>query len=39
LALVSGAQRIVIARELSPGEREDLADELSRALSRVKRGY
>lgn len=39
LALESGAQRIVIARDLSPGEREDLADELSRALSHVKRGF
>lgn len=39
LALESGRQRIVIARALSPGEREDLADELSRALTQVKRGY
>lgn len=39
LALVSGRDRIVIARELSPGERESLADALGAALSRVKRGY
>ena len=39
LALVSGRERIVIARELSPGERESLADALGAALSRAKRGY
>jgi uncharacterized membrane protein len=39
LALVSRGQRILIARELSPGEREHLADELGRALAKVKRGF
>jgi uncharacterized membrane protein len=39
LALVSRGQQILIARELSPGEREHLADELGRALAQVKRGY
>lgn len=39
LALVSGRERIVIAGELSPGEREQFADEFGQALSRVKRGY
>lgn len=38
LALVSGGQRIVIGRELSPRERADFADEFGAALSRVKRG-
>jgi len=39
LALVSRGERIVIARELSPSEREDLAEALGRALADVKRGY
>jgi uncharacterized membrane protein len=39
LLLVSRGQRILIARELSPGEREHLADELGRALAQVKRGF
>jgi len=38
LALVSRGERIVIARELSPSEREDLAEALGRALADVKRG-
>lgn len=38
LILVSGRQRIVIARELSPGERATFADEFQRALTQVKRG-
>lgn len=38
LALVSRGERIVIGRELSPGERAHLADEFGRALTRVKRG-
>lgn len=38
LALVSRGQRIVIGRELSPGERATFADEFGAALSRVKRG-
>jgi uncharacterized membrane protein len=39
LALASRGRRVVIAQDLSPGERESLADEFSRALSEVKRGY
>lgn len=39
LVLVSRGQRILIARELSPGERAHLADELGRALAKVKRGF
>lgn len=38
LAVQSRGQRIEVARELSPHEREDLADEFGRALARVKRG-
>lgn len=38
IALVSRGQRIVIARELSPPERANLADELGAALTRVKQG-
>ncbi len=39
LSLTSRGESVVIARELSPPERESLADELGRALSDVKRGY
>ena len=39
LALISRGERVVIARDLSPPERESLADALGRALSDVKRGY
>lgn len=39
LALVSRGERIVIAGELSPGEREHFADEFGRALADVKRGH
>lgn len=39
LALASRGERVVIARDLSPPEREDLADALGRALADVKRGY
>ena len=39
LALVSRGESLVIARELSPPERESFAEELSRALSRVKQCY
>jgi uncharacterized membrane protein len=39
LALISRGERVVIARELSPSERESLAEALGRALSDVKRGY
>jgi uncharacterized membrane protein len=38
LALVSRGERILIARELSPPERESLAEALGKALSEVKRG-
>lgn len=37
LAVISRGERVVIARELSPPERESLADELGRALADVKR--
>ena len=39
LALASRGQRVVIARDLSPPERESLAEDFSRALSDVKRGF
>jgi uncharacterized membrane protein len=39
LALASRGQRVVIARDLSPPERETLAADFGRALSEVKRGY
>jgi uncharacterized membrane protein len=39
LEVASRGQRVVIARDLSPPERENLADELARALTSVKRGY
>lgn len=39
LELASRNERVVIARDLSPPERETLADAFSRALSDVKRGY
>ena len=39
LALISRGERVVIARDLSPPERESLANALGRALSDIKRGY
>jgi len=39
LEVASRGESVVIARDLSPPERETLADELGRALSEVKRGY
>ncbi|MCG7393328.1 DUF2244 domain-containing protein [Microvirga sp. ACRRW] len=39
LALASRNERVVIARDLSPEERETFAEAFSRALSDVKRGY
>jgi len=39
LALTSRGQSVVIARDLSPPERETLADAFGQALSDVKRGY
>ena len=39
LAVVSRGERVVIARDLSPGERESLADAFGRALADVKRGF
>lgn len=38
LALVSRGERVVIARELSPPERESFAEAFGEALARVKRG-
>jgi uncharacterized membrane protein len=39
LSLTSRNDHVVIARDLSPPERETLAEALSRALADVKRGY
>jgi uncharacterized membrane protein len=39
LRLVSGGEHVVIARELSPAERETFAEALGQALARVKRGF
>lgn len=39
ISLESRGQRVVVARELSPAEREDFADAFGTALSSVKRGY
>jgi uncharacterized membrane protein len=39
LSVVSQGESLVIARDLSPPERESFADALGRALSEVKRGY
>jgi uncharacterized membrane protein len=39
LALVSRGERLVIAGDLSPPERESLADALGTALANVKRGF
>lgn len=39
LALVSRGERVVIAGELSPQERENLAEALAKALAEVKRGF
>ena len=39
LALSSRNDHVVIARDLSPPERETLAEALGRALADVKRGY
>jgi uncharacterized membrane protein len=38
LALHSHGRQVVIARDLSPDERESFADALGQALSKVKRG-
>jgi uncharacterized membrane protein len=38
LEVASRGQSVIIARDLSPPERESLADELGRALADVKRG-
>lgn len=39
LTLASRSEHVVIARDLSPPERETLADAFSHALSDVKRGF
>ena len=39
LSLTSRNEHVVIARDLSPPERETLAEALSRALADVKRGH
>ena len=38
LALTSRGEKVVIARDLSPDERENFADALGAALAEVKRG-
>ena len=39
LALVSRGERLVIAGDLSPPERESFAEALGQALADVKRGF
>jgi len=39
LCLVSQGERVVIARDLSPHERESFAREFGEALARVKKGH
>lgn len=39
LSLTSRNEHVIIARDLSPPERETLAEALSRALAEVKRGH
>lgn len=39
LTLASRGQQVIFARDLSPPERESLADDFGRALADVKRGY
>lgn len=39
LSLTSRGQHVVIARDLSPSERESFAEAFGRALSDVKRGF
>src|SRR3954471_17751435 len=39
LRLVSGGEHVIIARELSPAERESFAEAFGQALARVKRGF
>jgi uncharacterized membrane protein len=39
LEVTSQGQHVLIARDLSPPERESLADALGRALSDVKRSF
>jgi uncharacterized membrane protein len=39
LEVASRGERVLIARDLSPPERESLAEELGRALSRVKQKF
>ncbi|KTS19837.1 DUF2244 domain-containing protein, partial [Methylobacterium indicum] len=39
LAVVSRGQRVLVARDASPNERQVVADGLTRALAEVKKGY
>ncbi|GJD47463.1 hypothetical protein OPKNFCMD_0171 [Methylobacterium crusticola] len=39
LAVVSRGQRVPVARDASPAERQTVADGLTRALAEVKKGY
>ncbi|MFE1601244.1 DUF2244 domain-containing protein [Methylobacterium sp. ID0610] len=39
LAIVSRGQRVLVARDASPPERETIADGMTRALAEVKKGF
>ncbi len=39
LSFVSRGQRVLVARDASPTERQVVADGLTRALAEVKKGY
>ncbi len=39
LSFVSRGQRVLVARDASPAERQTVADGLTRALAEVKKGY
>jgi uncharacterized membrane protein len=39
LAIVSRGQRVLVARDASPPERETIAEGMQRALAEVKKGY
>ena len=39
LTLVSRREYVVVARDVSPIDREEIAQELTRALAQVKKGF
>jgi uncharacterized membrane protein len=39
LSFVSRGQRVLVARDASPAERQNVAEGLTRALAEVKKGY